>query len=234
MKSLPLLACLALIAPVRAAELMPAFKAGDVVVFQGDSITDGGRARSGNDYNHTMGQDYVYIISARLSALLPERHLTFLNRGIGGNKLSDLAGRWKQDTLDLKPDILSILVGINDNGAHVPMAAFEQTYDKVLAETVAALPKVRLILCTPFTLSVGKYKDNFAPWDAEVKERAKIVEKLAAKYHAAVVRLQPLLDEACKKTPADYWLWDGIHPNYAGHALLSEEWIRVVNAAYGK
>ncbi len=215
---------------------MPAFKQGFCVVFQGDSITDGGRARSGNDYNHTMGQSYAYLIAARLGALLPERQLTFLSRGNSGNTISDLAARWQKDTLDLKPDILSILVGINDSNAKMPMDIFEQTYDKVLADTVAALPKVRLVLCTPFTLPVEPrgHKNDFAPWDANVKERTQIIVKLAAKYHAAVVNLQPLLDEGCKKAPGSYWMWDGIHPSYAGHGLLAEEWLRVVNSAYGK
>ena len=216
-----------------AAAPFPAFHENDVIVFQGDSITDGGRARSGNDHNHTMGQDYAYIVSGCISSQCPERHLTFLNRGIGGQKVGDLAARWQKDTLDLKPTIVSILVGINDSQAHTLPAAFEQTYDQMLAGTVAALPHVRLVLCAPFTLPVGKFKANYGPWQAEVQERAKVVEKLAAKYHAPVVRLQPILDEACKRAPAEYWLWDGIHPDYCGHYLLAQEWIRTVNDFYG-
>jgi lysophospholipase L1-like esterase len=217
----------------RAADEMPAFKEGNIVAFQGDSITDGGRSRSGDDHNHTMGQDYVYIISSRLGAQLAERHLTFLNRGIGGNKVSDLAARWQNDTLNLKPDILSILIGINDSQAHTPIAVFRQTYDKLLADTLAALPRVRLVLCTPFTLPVGKFQNNFEAWQADVKQRAQVVEELAIKYHAPVVRLQPILDAACKRAPAGYWLWDGVHPDYWGHYLLAEEWIRTVNSFYG-
>lgn len=224
---------LALAPALSAAEIFPALPPNCVIVFQGDSITDGGRARSGNDHNHTMGQDYVYMIAGRLGAQLPDRHLTILNRGIGGNKVSDLAVRWQSDALALKPDILSILIGINDSQAHTPLSAFEQTFDKLLADTVAALPHVRLVLCAPFTLPVGKFKRGFDGWQADVRHRAEIVEKLAAKYHAPVVNLQPILDKACEQTPPEYWLWDGIHPDYQGHYLLAEEWVRKVDSFYG-
>src|SRR5471030_2661046 len=100
----PVFVLMALSSPLFAADPYPAFKQDNIIVFQGDSITDGGRSRSGNDHNHTMGQDYVYVIAGQTGAEIPERHLTFLNRGIGGNKLSDLVARWQNDTLSLKPD----------------------------------------------------------------------------------------------------------------------------------
>ncbi len=231
--SLPLLAAVSAFTTVRAADSLPAFHQNDVIVFQGDSITDGGRSRSGDDHNHTMGQDYVYMISGQLGAQLPERHLAFLNRGVGSEKLGDMAARWQADVIALKPTIVSILIGINDSQAHTPMADFEQTYDKLLAGTVAALPSARLVLCAPFTLPVGNFKNNLNGWQADVRQRAQIVEKLAAKYHAPVVRFQPILDAACAKAPAQYWLWDGIHPDYQGHYLLAQEWIRTVNSFYG-
>ena len=235
MKSLlPICLILAALAtPVFAADPMPAFHPNDVIVFQGDSITDGGRARSGDDHNHTMGQDYAYLIAAQVGAQLPERHLRFLNRGIGSENVANLAARWTNDTVSLKPDIVSILIGINDSQGHTPMADFEKTYDKLLADTVAALPHVRLVVCEPFTLPVGNFKNNYGPWQADVKQRAQIVDRLGAKYHAAVVRLQPVLDAACAHAPAEYWLWDGIHPDYHGHYLLAQEWLRTVNAFYG-
>ena len=229
---LPLLSVLALVTSAFAADPMPAFRPNDVIVFQGDSITDGGRSRSGDDHNHTMGQDYAYLISAQVGAQLPERHLRFLNRGVGSEKVANLAARWSNDTLSLKPDLVSILIGINDSQGHTPLAEFEQTYDKLLADTLAALPHVRLVLCEPFTLPVGKFKNDFGPWQADVRQRAQIVDRLAAKYHAPVVRLQPVLDAVCQRAPAEDWLWDGIHPDYQGHYLLAQEWLRTVNAFY--
>jgi len=82
---------------------------GFVFLFQGDSITDGNRGRT-KDPNHIMGHGYAFSIASRLGADLPEKQFTFYNRGISGNKVSDLAARWQADTLDLKPDVLSILV----------------------------------------------------------------------------------------------------------------------------
>jgi lysophospholipase L1-like esterase len=232
LRALSLLAAIFPTATIRAADPLPAFHQNDLIVFQGDSITDGGRARSGDDHNHTMGQDYAYMISGQLGAQLPERHLTFLNRGVGSEKLRNMAARWQTDVIALKPTIVSILIGINDSQAHTPMSDFEKTYDQLLTGTVAALPSARLVLCAPFTLPVGNFKNN-PTWLADVRQRAQIVETLAAKYHAPVVRFQPILDAACAKAPAQYWLWDGIHPDYQGHYLLAQEWIRTVNSFYG-
>lgn len=139
-----------------------------VVLFQGDSITDGGRARTGNDFNHIMGQDYAYILAAELGAKYPERNVSFVNRGISGDRAKDLAARWQADTLALKPDLLSIAVGINDalaGGERAESAEeFEAVYDKLLADTLAALPGVRIVLGEPFLLPVGKHKQ---PYDGD-------------------------------------------------------------------
>jgi lysophospholipase L1-like esterase len=215
-----------------ALDQMAAFRLGDTILFQGDSITDGNRGRS-LDPNHILGHGYQFIIAAKYGALYPERHLTFINRGVSGNKVSDLAARWQGDALDLKPDLLSILVGINDQNANTPPEQFEKTYDKLLAETVAALPHVRLVLCEPFTLPVGSHKENYAPWLATLQIRARIVERLATKYHAPVVHLQKAFDDACRRAPADYWIWDGVHPTYSGHQIVADEWVRTVNQFYG-
>ena len=99
---------------VRAAPFLAALRPGGTIDFIGDSITDGGRARTGHDYNHTMGQSYAFVLAATLGNRLAERNLTFLNRGISGNRVLDLQARWQRDVLDVKPDLLSILVGVND------------------------------------------------------------------------------------------------------------------------
>ena len=218
--------CLAMAA--RGADPSP-FKANDVVLFQGDSITDGGRGRNA-DPNHILGQDYAYLIAAKFGAASPQLHVTFLNRGISGNKVSDLQKRWQTDTLDLKPTVLSILVGINDLNHAVSAEDFEAQYDALLQQTVKALPNVRLVLCAPFAFPIGRMKEDWGMLEPELQKRQKIVAKLAEKYHATLVELQPVLDEALKQAPAEYWIWDGIHPTYAGHQLLAEAWVRVVAA----
>lgn len=206
---------------------VPVFQKGARVLFQGDSITDGNRGRS-LDPNHILGHGYAFIIAARYGAALPEQGLVFLNRGVSGHKVADLAKRWQQDTLDLKPDILSILIGVNDSGASVPFDEYEQGYDRLLADARAANPGIRLVLCEPFTLPVGPRKDGYDAWYAGIKRRQEIVARLAVKYQAALVRFQSVFDAACKNAPADYWIWDGVHPTYSGHQLMADEWVRAV------
>ena len=210
-----------------------AFSAGSCILFQGDSITDGNRGRSA-DPNHILGHGYVFIIAARYGAAFPELDLNFVNRGISGDAVSNLAARWQQDCISLHPDVLSILVGANDNLMGVPIADFERTYDTLLAKARAANPRVRLVLCAPFTLPVGAKKADFARWYAGIKGRQEVVAKLALKYQAALVRLQPVFDAACKKAPAEHWIWDGVHPTYSGHELIADEWIRTVREFWPK
>jgi lysophospholipase L1-like esterase len=109
-----------LIAPLVAGarEKLTVLHPNDVILFHGDSITDGGRQRTGPDFNHIMGQDYAYMLAGQLNLEFPERNLTFLNRGISGNRVPDLAARWQTDTLALHPNLLSILIGINDTRGH--------------------------------------------------------------------------------------------------------------------
>lgn len=232
---MPTMAALAALIPcgVTAADVPtdPLFSGNARILFQGDSITDGNRGRN-EDPNHILGHGYCFIIAAKFGAQYPERKLTFLNRGISGNKVTDLAGRWQKDTLDLKPDVLSIMIGINDSG-NVPLDQYEQVYDKLLTDARTANPNLRLVLCEPFYLP----KDGRQEGDArgkDVKLRQAIVAKLAAKHHAALVKFQQVFDDACKRAPAPYWIWDAVHPTYSGHQLMAEEWIRTVTRFYQK
>jgi len=209
------------------AEDMPLFKKDAVILFQGDSITDGNRGRS-PDPNHILGHGYQFIIAAKYGAALAERNLTFINKGISGNTVLDLEKRWQKDALDLKPTALSILIGVNDNGRGIPMEQYEQVYDKLLTDTKAALPNVKFILCEPFLLPVGKRKEGFDASFENIKKRQAIVAKLAEKHHAVLVNFQKVFDDACKRAPADHWIWDGVHPTYSGHQLMADEWIKTV------
>lgn len=244
--SLRFVVALLLLAPALAAQQRPIrppthvqfpfLHEGDVVLFQGDSITDGGRAKTGTDQNHIMGQDYAYILAAQVGADIPDRNIHFINRGISGERIVDLAARWKEDTLALKPSILSILIGINDQlGSKGPLTAeeYESAYDKVLAETTAALPNTKIVLGEPFLLPVGKHVANYTEELTELKKRQAIVGKLAARYHLPVVHYQQAFDDAQAHAPAAYWCWDGVHPTYAGHGLMAREWLRTTNAAWG-
>jgi len=216
-----------------AQEPLPFLHRQDVILFQGDSITDGGRQRTGMDYNHIMGQDYAYILAAQIGLESPQRELNFVNRGDGGDWVSDLAARWQTDTLNLRPALLSILVGVNDTlSARKPSESgeqFEAIYDHLLAQTIASLPSTRIVLGEPFVLPVGKHKETWEADRIEMRKRQEVVARLAAKYHLPLVHYQRAFDEACKLAPAEHWSWDGIHPNYAGHALMAREWLRTVD-----
>ena len=219
---------------VSAADRVPStFRPGTRILFQGDSITALGRGLT-LDPNHILGHSYVFLIAAKYGSMLPNRKLIFLNRAVPGNKVTDLSIRWQKDTLDLKPDLLSILIGVNDTTQKVPAEEFAATYDKLLADTVAAFPNLRLVLGEPFTLPVSPHKEDWLEWRAEVQKRQDIVAMLAAKYRAALVHYQKVFDQACRRAPADYWIWDAVHPTYSGHQLMAEEWTKTVRQFWPK
>jgi lysophospholipase L1-like esterase len=209
-------------------------KEGMVILFQGDSITDGNRGRT-SDLNHVMGHGYAFSIASRLGADYPEKKYQFYNRGISGNKVNDLEKRWQTDTLDLKPDLLSILVGVNDSASVVfnrepviPVAKYEEIYASLLTLTRKEFPNIEFVLCEPFILKVGKVADNWDAYHADMIQRQVVVRKLAEKFDAVLVGSQEVFDKACGKAPASYWMWDGVHPTVAGHELLAREWLRQV------
>ena len=219
---------IALMSNSEAADVGEPWQAGDKILFQGDSITDADRGRDGAP-DAGLGHGYAYLVAARLSADRAALRLVFANRGISGNKIHDLVARWEEDTIALRPDVLSILIGINDTSAEMAFDEFAAAYDSLLEHTKAALPNVRLVLCEPFALLPNEPDGNASEWETNVRQRAKIVEKLATKYGAPFVRFQKVFDEARKRAPAEYWLYDGIHPTQAGHQLMADEWIRAVS-----
>ena len=208
---------------------------GMVILFQGDSITDGNRGRN-TDPNHILGHGYQFSIGSRLGADFPEKRMIFYNRGISGNKIIDLAKRWQADTLDLNPDVLSILIGVNDSSSVVlhwePVVSvekYEETYKSLLDQTLEKFFNIVFVLCEPFILPVGKVKENWDAYHADIVQRQAVVRKLASQYDAVFVGFQEVFDKACEKAPADYWIWDGVHPTVAGHELMAREWIKQVD-----
>jgi lysophospholipase L1-like esterase len=210
-----------------ATEPIKAFTPAARILFQGDSITDGNRGRSA-DPNHILGHGYVFLLAAKFGAACPEAKLEFFNRGISGNTVLDLEKRWQTDTIDMKPDVLSILIGVNDKGCGVPLDQYEQTYDKLLADAKAANPKLKLVLCEPFIVNHRATTPQHGSPNADIVKRQEIVERLAKKHGAALVRFQAALDRATERAPAIHWIWDDIHPTYSGHQILADEWERVV------
>ena len=201
------------------------------ILFQGDSITDGNRGRSA-DPNHILGHGYAFILAAKHGAAFPALQLDFMNRGVSGNTVLDLEKRWPKDTLELKPVVLSVLIGVNDQGRGIPLDQYEQVYDKLLTDAKAANPKLKLVLCEPFGLPVGKRAENWEPWAEGLRQRQAIVAKLAQKHGAALVHFQRAFDDAVKRAPAAHWIWDSVHPTYNGHQIMADEWERAVRVVW--
>ncbi|MFA7229774.1 MAG: SGNH/GDSL hydrolase family protein [Victivallaceae bacterium] len=204
---------------------------GLTILFQGDSITDCGRSREGSAPNSSLGGGYVQMTAAKLLSSAPDQNYKLFNRGISGNRIVDLYARWKSDALNMKPDVISILIGVNDtwhefgsrNGVEVPR--YEKIYRELLQWTIDVLPEVKLVLCEPFVLVCGAVTPEWVP---EINARRETVKKLAAEFNAPFIPFQQVFDAAVKKAPAEYWLSDGVHPSYAGHALMAEAWLKNV------
>lgn len=202
-----------------------------VVLFQGDSITDGGRDRNAVDPNQAraLGAGYPLLVCAAALADHPGRALRFYNRGISGNKVPDLEQRWEADTLALRPDVLSILVGVNDfwhtltHGYTGTVADYETRYAALLEATRRALPRVRLLVLEPFVLRCGAVDDR---WFPEFDARRAAAARAARHGDAVFVPLQKVFDGLSRRAPPEYWAADGVHPTPAGHAVIAERWRR--------
>lgn len=187
------------------------------------------------DWNHVLGHGYVYLIAADLLYRFPSKNLQFFNRGVSGNQITDLSRRWPGDAIALKPDLVSILIGVNDtmnavNGnKNATATAYEIAFRTLLKETKQQLPEVELVICEPFILPVGRVKDHWDEYQREISARQEVARKVAGEFQAIYIPLQNLFKQAAEKYPPEnYWLWDGIHPMPNGHELIAREWIKLV------
>ena len=208
----------------------------NTILFQGDSITDCGRNRDAaakpNDLCG-LGQGYAMMAAAELLSTRPADGLRVFNRGISGNRVVDLYARIQGDILNLKPDVLSILIGVNDtwhgknpdwsNGVAIPK--YERIYRDLLNEVREALPTVKFVLCEPFVLRCGVVRDD---WVEEIDQRRAVVAKLAKEFDAVLVPFQSMFDEAVNLAPPEYWAADGVHPSAAGHLLMAKCWLEKI------
>ncbi len=200
------------------------------ILFQGDSITDVGR-NNGAGSLISIGQGYALLLDARMSVKYPGK-FEFLNFGISGNRIVDVYARIKKDCWNHTPDVLSILIGVNDvwhefggqNG--VEAERFYTVYRMLVDDTLKQLPNIRMILMEPFILH-GSATDG--AWDAfrrETELRAAAVKRIAAETNQLFLPLQAMFDAATAIQPAVYWLGDGVHPTPAGHQLIADAWLQ--------
>ena len=200
------------------------------ILFQGDSITDVGR-NTNNGSMLSMGQGYPLLVTGRLSADYPGR-FTFQNRGISGNRIVDVYARIKADCWNLEPDVLSILIGVNDvwhevgsNHNGVDEKRFYNVYKMLVADTLERFPDMKMILMEPFVLKAGATEGEWDYFDTETKKRAAVVRRIADEFGQTFLPLQEMFDEAAKICPANYWLADGVHPTPAGHQMIADKWL---------
>ncbi len=213
------------------------------ILFQGDSITDTDRSRQ--DLNQ-LGRGYAHFVKAALGSREPNAHV-FMNRGICADRIVDLYTRIKSDVINLQPDFLSILIGVNgvlheiewQNG--VDAEKFEKIYTLYLEEIRAALPQVKLMLLEPFVLP-GTFtskiledgSDKYTLYREGIEVRSAAVRRIADKFGAHFLPLQDMFDDAVKEAPPSYWMWDGVHPTEAGHYRIAQRWMQAYDTVMGK
>lgn len=198
------------------------------ILFQGDSITDAGRDRAKPEH---LGRGYPHFAAGVLDFEEPGKY-EILNRGVGGNRIVDVYARIKSDIINLQPDMMSLLIGVNDvwhefsrqNG--VDAEKFEKIYDMLLSEVKAALPNIKLMLMGAYILPGPATEDfDYPAFRAEVEKRAAIAKKLAEKYNCAFVDLQAAFDEAAARGPVESFTKDGVHPCTGGIELIKRAWL---------
>ena len=196
------------------------------IIFYGDSITD---CRRMHDDIKSLGYGYAAIVSGRLSVENPEKDV-FINKGSSGNGVVDLFAQIN-GVLNNNPDVISILVGVNDvwrkyltnNG--IDTAKFEKVYSLLIDEFKAKFPNVKIMILEPFLLkgpATEKYYDEFR---AGVEDKAKATRRIAEKYSLPFVELQDKFDKLYNPENPTYWLSDGAHPSAAGHTLIADAWL---------
>ncbi|MEI8311910.1 MAG: SGNH/GDSL hydrolase family protein [Verrucomicrobiota bacterium] len=199
------------------------------ILFQGDSITDAFRKPEEINPAYQLGNGYVFLVAARLGARYPGRQWEFVNRGVSGHAVQNLAERWQADALDVHPDLLSLLTGVNNivrrskGQPEIPDAEILRLYRGLLDQMRAQNPKVRFLLLEPFLLRAGTVTEEMTAWLRPVQ---KGIAAIAHDFDAPLVPLQGIFDRALSRAAAAYWAYDGIHPTHAGFQLIADAWLR--------
>jgi lysophospholipase L1-like esterase len=205
----------------------------DVILFQGDSITDAGRSRTDFQPNSskTLGQGYAFHTAAELLRSHPTKNLQIHNRGISGHKVPQLAERWDKDTIELKPTVLSILIGVNDywhlkTGNYKGTAAlYKSGYRELLQKTKEKLPDIKLIILEPFAIIGSAVKQD---WFEPFQEYQNASKEMADEFDAPFVPYQKIFNKALETAPGSHWAPDGVHPSIAGARLMADAWLNII------
>ena len=206
----------------------------DIILFQGDSITDMHRKKDDMTANSTsaLGSGYALLAASALLNKYPGENLHIYNKGISGNKVYQLAERWDADCLDIKPTVLSILVGVNDfwhtlvNGYKGTLKTYQDDYKALLDRTKQKLPDVKLIIGEPYAVIGVKAVD--ASWYPAFNDYRHAAREIAESYGAVFIPYQDIYDKALQAAPGGYWTADGVHPSLAGAQLMAQAWVEAV------
>ena len=208
---------------------------GATILIQGDSITDAGRDKSNSEPNNlrALGRGYAQLIAYHLLSKYPEKKLNVYNRGISGNKVPDLDARWDRDCIALKPDILSIMIGVNDYWHTVAFGSkyegtvesYETGFMDLLKRTKDALPETQLVICEPFVVRAADGSTR-ADWFPEFDHRRAKARTAAESVGAIYVQFQQMFDAAVAAGyPHQELAGDAIHPSTHGHGLMAARWL---------
>lgn len=201
-------------------------KENSVILFQGDSITDTGRSRE-NDKE--LGRGYPFVVNNILQAVMPEKNIRVINRGISGNRTIDLVERWQEDCIDIKPDYLSILIGVNDTWRRYdrndPTSTedYAQRYEKIIKDALENTD-AEIILLNTFLLNTG----CGANMREDLEEKQPVIKALAEKYNLKFVDLDKVFAEKCKAVAPETYSGDGVHPSDIGHTVIAFEWLKAM------
>lgn len=203
--------------------------------FIGDSITHAHRRPEEIHDVYYLGHGYVSRLAGVLGCRHPEADLQITNQGVCGDDVHRLWARWETDCLNLKPDLLSVLIGVNDcvinHIANPDESAneFERLYLRLLRTVRMAQPDVVLVVMEPFALRV---EPQGHPHPSMICDRSKAVlpyasatRRIANAIGARFIPLQERFDIACRRVPARHWTMDGVHPSAAGHELITQAWM---------
>lgn len=202
------------------------FESGDKVLFIGDSITDCGRRGDHAPYGH----GYVRKITELITAKYPERDITYVNKGIGGDIVEGLENRWDTDVIDEKPNWLSVKIGINNASRQLNQSVSNEDYLPEWEECYRRiLTRVKNELDTPLFLFEIFYieEDVENPRPLAVDEYNACIRRLAKEFNARLIRTTWAFDRAVAARPGALWTTqDGVHPNAEGHTLMALEFLK--------
>jgi lysophospholipase L1-like esterase len=200
------------------------------LVMIGDSITDCGRTKPvGEGLFGAEGNGYVNLVGALLKSVYPESSIRVVNMGISGNTVRNLKNRWQTDVIDLKPDWLSIMIGINDvwrqfdspmqKETHVYIEEYAETLEELVSGT---LPEVKgLILMTPYFIERNENDAMRAAMD----KYGQVVKRIAEKYNTIFIDTQSAFDKILEHCHPAALAWDRVHPNTAGHMVIAKAFL---------